>query len=315
MEKEVFLSDEKEPHVVNLTFEDWEKGIWPNLYFDEPFFEKMVYSNEHEAYIWYTLKEDEYQRIYDAKKKIFERNVGLFLEQIVKEFETSFRSKEVGFIRSELAKITSLLEDKECKAGFSFPKPNSRINILDIDDILFNSEWKGNKYAHEYAAKWKYPFVPITWKDEPDYSLPLCVAVGVLVEYRNYLEGLLNGEPKKEIIGGKGKTVKPFRSIFKGENEFSKLINAICKCGLASQDGDTYKWTYDGQKLDGVGAMFEAAKDAGLLKDKLKNKSAISLGIRDFFGFDSLSHTTLDNINPNSGKHLELKKKIRNHLN
>lgn len=117
------------------------------------------------------------------------------------------------------------------------------------------------------------------------------------------IKGKLSGvapiisEPKK--AGRKPAPPRTFLSLFKGESEMKRLLDAAASIGLIVADGERYTWPDEGNKSHRIRAFWYAAVDAGF-KGKVKNKEAIAKTIKEFFGMESLAKDTLVNENPNN---------------
>jgi len=91
--------------------------------------------------------------------------------------------------------------------------------------------------------------------------------------------------------------VRTFQSLFKDLPTMERLLAAALSVGLIAKNGEKYAWIEEGAKSHRVCALWFTAVDAGMIKARLKNNEATTKAIQEFFGMDSLSKDTIDNVN------------------
>lgn len=176
-----------------LTFEDWQGDNWPTWakHITRPF-EKKWDTSEKKTY---SLSGEEYQKIENAQKAIFEKWVALFLKGQTDNFEQRFSSSLATdeLLSSELKKVERWQMDKDAPGAYPFPNPNGGHHVVgwfahEGEDVNKLPVWhnklivQGGK-AHAYM--------------EPGHEIHgdgfYAVAAYVLYKYRQYLEERIKG--------------------------------------------------------------------------------------------------------------------------
>lgn len=108
---------------------------------------------------------------------------------------------------------------------------------------------------------------------------------------------------------------RTFQSLFKDIPTMERLLTAAVSVGLIARDGDGYSWINEGAKSHRICALWFTAVDAGMTKAKLKNSEATTKAIQEFFGMNTLSKDTIENVNRYNDEFkrvkLELEKKLK----
>lgn len=292
-----------------LTFENWKNRNWPKSAKDanQPFEDFLRDEDGH--YVLYSLSKEEYQKIADYRNAIFEKQVALFLQGQINGFEQRFAKslEKKLLIKSEQQKVKKWLTKKNLAGAYSFPNPNGGIVVFPDLHLLLHKEGKDKNSFPSLYDKLIVQGEDVRTYLEPKHEkaelLPKEIAVHVLHRYRLFLEGYLSGstdakDAEKTTVGRLPIAPRTFLSLFKGDPEMKLLLDAAESIGLIATDGDKYTWPDEGNKGHRVRALWYAAVDARLTKEKAKSKEAIAKAIQVFFGMESLSKDTLEKESP-----------------
>lgn len=307
---------------ISLTFEDWKAGNWPPsvLHIDHPF--EQYLRDIDDQYRLFALSDVEYQKIAQVRNAIFEKQVALFLKGQTDYFEERFSNslEKNSLANLELQKVNQKLTDEDYSGGYVFPNPNGGILLVfDLGGILRKEGEPPNPFAHWYTelivqGRDARPYIEP--KHENDNMLPMPVAIHVLYRYKKFLEARLaamNTEPKRRV-GRQPRPPRTFQSLFKGMAEMERLLAAAKSAGIIAKDGEGYAWVYEGALSHCICALWFAAVDAGLTKEKIKNNEATTKAIQQFFRMESLSKDTIDNGNPHNEEFKKIKAAIEKNL-
>ncbi len=116
--------------------------------------------------------------------------------------------------------------------------------------------------------------------------------------------------PAIQKRGRKKGEVRQLNEYFKDAGSFELWLQACFSAGGICKDGQSYKGIDEGGKLKKVAAMWEAAKDQGLIKTKIGDLEKVAQAIKDYFRFESLSKDVLTNA-PNSALKRKTIEKIK----
>ncbi len=207
-----YLNDKLEiEKPIELAFEDWKisSDNWKtvDLYpFEFPInqpFERHLSKWKDEQYRYYSLSNEEYRKIANARNDIFERQLALFLQGQIEGFEkrysTSFERENL--VETELEKVNDWLKNKGLSSAYVFPNPNGgTIIISDLVGLARKEGEDANLFPHWYnelivQGKDARPFI------QPNAELPYPIAVFVLYKYKQFLENrtVEAPSPKHEI--------------------------------------------------------------------------------------------------------------------
>lgn len=187
---------------IELTFEDWklqtdhwrDVDLYPSERPISQSFQRLPAKSKSGRYSYYSLSDMEYKKIASARMDIFERQVELFLQGQIEDFEHRFStSLDRDKLReSELEKVDLWLTDKTLSEGYVFPNPNGGAAIIsDIEGLARKKGEDANLFPYWYdqlIIQGKNASTFIAPKHGKPGALLYPVAVHVLYQYRQFLE-------------------------------------------------------------------------------------------------------------------------------
>jgi len=202
---------------------------------------------------------------------------------------------KIGLTQGELNVFLEKFAGREYgnwHSGTHFDLPKKRLNTTSILDEIFGiASSFDNPALGDYFLK--SAFDEVQSVGDPSYSST------ILVFSKQFNERMAerNAAAPTTVKAKAARQPRTFQSLFKGIPEMEQLLAAAVSVGLVVKDGGGYAWIYEGAKSHRVCALWFAAVDTGLTKEKMKNKEATTLAIKHFFGMESLSKDTIGQVN------------------
>jgi hypothetical protein len=184
-------------------------------------------------------------------------------------------------LANDIQRIPSTVEDlkkSELEGLLYYVAQHRREHIVKANDLAIANNWSLDSFLFD----------------------PILEALELTVK----TELARRDTPAIQKRGRKKGEVRQLKGYFKDAESFDLWLQACFNAGGICKDGQSYKGITEGGKLGKVVAMWEAAKDQGLLKTKIGDLEKVAQAIKDYFSFESLSKDVLTNA-PNSA----LKKK------
>lgn len=237
-----FLNDKLEFETpIVLTFEDWKLGTdnWkdvesePSKYpINQPFEERPV-RREDGQFRKYSLSPVEYKKIATARNDIFEKQVALFLQGQIEDFEQRYSAslEKNTLLEMELQNVNEWLQNKTLSGVYVFPNPNGGTVIFsDIGGILRKDGEDANAFPYWYnrlIVQGKDTSAFIEPKHDKAEALHYPIAVHVLYQYRQFLENrkAKTAAPKEMAhIARLNEKALSYLQILSGHNVHGKKI-------------------------------------------------------------------------------------------